>query len=138
MSVKDKITEFFWQTAEDPDDSEDVTQEEQPEQKSISKYEKKASKAQPSASAYANISIMEPRSFEDAFSIANKLKAGGSVMVNLRKLDGPYKQRMIDILQGVTYGLDGKTIKTDDNSILCTPRNITVESHMGAETEGDE
>lgn len=138
MSVKDKLTEFFWQTTEDPDDTDETPAEEPAESKSISKYEKKAAKTAP-ASAFANISIMEPRHFEDAFQIANKLKAGGSVMVNLRKLDGPYKQRMIDILQGVTYGLDGRTMKTDENSILCTPRNITVEgSSITNDTDADE
>ena len=134
MSVKDKLAGFF--TSPDEDDDDEVTEVVEEESRPLSKYERKGGKNV--ATTLPNIAIVEPRNFNEAFNIADKLKAGASVMVNLRKLPALYQQRMTDILQGVTYGLGGRTVKTDQNSILCTPKNISVDGQVAFDGDGDE
>ena len=55
-------------------------------------------------------------------------------MVNLRKLSNDYKQRMIDFLQGVTYGLNGQTKHIDVDSILCTPDDVGIDGDISSDS----
>lgn len=139
MSLKDKMTKMF---TYDDDPEEEEPEEKAPvaeePSKNIFKYEKKAVK--PVSSGIQEIAIVEPRTFDESFQIADKLKANVSVMVNLRKLSGADKQRVADILQGVTYGINGATHMTDKNSLLCTPASVSVDGDIiqEAQSQGDE
>lgn len=93
------------------------------EAKSISKYEKPKTRM---AASEANIVMFEPRSFDEVEEIAKHLKERRAAVVNLKKLSLEYKQRTIDFLQGVTYGLSGATKQIDRDAILCTPVNVGV------------
>ena len=37
-----------------------------------------------------------------------------------------YRQRIIDFLSGVVYGVDGSIKKVGENVILCSPKNLQV------------
>ena len=121
MSVKDTIKKMFTYS-DDELEEEDVTEEEDADIPA-SKYEN--SKATDPGRT-PNIVMFEPRSFTDVPTIANHLLKKQAAVVNMRKLSQEYKQRTIDFLYGVTYGLRGTTRQIDTESILCTPANIAV------------
>ena len=130
MSIKNRLTDFFAPEVEEEEEYLEVNEE---EAKSISKYEKP--KARGVNTAEANIVMFEPRSFDEVTEIAKHLKDRKAAVVNLKKLSYEYKQRTIDFLQGVTFGLSGATKHIDRDAILCTPVNIGVDGSISQEDE---
>jgi cell division inhibitor SepF len=70
--------------------------------------------------------IVEPRSFSEAQSIADKFKSGTPVIVNLTATDSELAKRLLDFSSGLTYGLDGHLQKVSDKVFMLTPRNVDV------------
>ncbi len=62
-----------------------------------------------------------PKSFQDAQEIADRLKAGVSVIVNLQAADRDLMRRIIDFSSGLTYGIGGEMERTADRVYLLTP-----------------
>lgn len=62
-----------------------------------------------------------PRSFQDAQEIADRLKAGVPVIVNLQAADRDLMRRIIDFSSGLTYGIGGEMERTADKVYLLTP-----------------
>ena len=131
MSIKNKLADIFMPEVEE--EEEEYLEVNEEEAKSISKYEKP--KARGVSAAETNIVMFEPRSFDEITEIAKHLKERKAAVVNLKKLSYEYKQRTIDFLQGVTYGLSGSTRPIDREAILCTPMNIGVEGSISQDEE---
>jgi cell division inhibitor SepF len=70
--------------------------------------------------------IVEPRSFSEAQTIADKLKADTPVIMNLASTDPDLAKRLIDFASGLTYGLDGGLQKVADRVFMLTPANVAV------------
>jgi len=64
---------------------------------------------------------VQPRSFQDAQEIADRLKAGVPVIVNLQTADRDLMRRIIDFSSGLTYGIGGEMERTADRVYLLTP-----------------
>jgi cell division inhibitor SepF len=62
-----------------------------------------------------------PGSFQDAQEIADRLKAGVPVIVNLQSADRDLMRRIIDFSSGLTYGIGGEMERTADRVYLLTP-----------------
>jgi cell division inhibitor SepF len=62
-----------------------------------------------------------PKTFQDAQEIADRLKAGVPVIVNLQAADRDLMRRIIDFSSGLTYGLGGEMERTADRVYLLTP-----------------
>lgn len=85
----------------------------------------------------AQMVLFEPRSFEEAETIAQHLKQKRACVVNLHRLQRDYAQRTIDFLTGVVFALDGTIQKIGHNVILCAPQNVGVDGEITLETEDD-
>ena len=72
------------------------------------------------------IDLFIPTSFDEAQSIADQLKEGHAVIVNLTKMSIDGAQRTIDFLTGMMYALSGKIQAVGNRVILCNPRNMDV------------
>ncbi len=86
-------------------------------------------------SADTRISLYEPRVFDEATGIAEKLKNGNVAAVNLHKLSKEYAQRTIDFLTGVVYALDGRIEKVGHNLILCMPNSVQLTGSIDMNAE---
>jgi cell division inhibitor SepF len=64
---------------------------------------------------------VSPKSFQDAQEIADRLKAGVPVIVNLQAADRDLMRRIIDFSSGLTYGIGGEMERTADRVYLLTP-----------------
>ena len=74
----------------------------------------------------ARVHIVAPTRFGDAKEIADRLKDGRPVIVNLQVADRDLQRRMIDFCSGVTYALSGEMEKVADQVFLLAPTNVKV------------
>lgn len=70
--------------------------------------------------------IVEPKSFTEAQSIADKFKQGTPVILNLTVTQPDLAKRLIDFSSGLTYGLDGGLQKVSEKVFMLTPHNVEV------------
>lgn len=135
MGFVDKIKDAIYA---DPD--EDNTQEQlelsKKEAEAISPYEPGKNKS--TISYGADICLFEPRNFDEAENIGTHIKSKKACCVNLRRIPSDYKQRIIDFLSGVVFGVDGSINKVDENTILCAPRNLPVGGDINLGEDSDE
>lgn len=72
------------------------------------------------------IHTVEPKSYSEAQSIADKFKAGQPVIMNLAMTDAELSKRLIDFTSGLTYGLSGGLQRVSDKVFMLTPSNVAV------------
>ena len=122
MGFGDKLREFIAPEVEDEEQLE-LTQE---EARAVSSYEKGILQSSSSITAKTNIVLFEPRNFDEAEEIGHHIKNKRACCVNLHRMPSEYRQRIIDFLSGVVYGVDGSIKKIGENVILCSPKNLQV------------
>ena len=119
MGIGDKIKEFI---APSEDDGELELSES--EAQALSQYEEPQSSG--GISANTNIVLFEPRNFDEAEEIGRHIKLKRACCINLHRMPSEYRQRIIDFLSGVVFGVDGSIKKIGENVILCSPKNLQV------------
>ncbi len=122
MGFGDKLREFIAPEVEDEEQLE-LTQE---EARAVSSYEKGILQSSSSITDNTNIVLFEPRNFDEAEEIGHHIKNKRACCVNLHRMPSEYRQRIIDFLSGVVYGVDGSIKKIGENVILCSPKNLQV------------
>lgn len=70
--------------------------------------------------------IVEPKSFAEAQTIADKYKQGIPVIMRLTMTKPELVRRYIDFASGLTYGLDGGLQRIDEKVFMLTPHNMEV------------
>ncbi len=70
--------------------------------------------------------IVEPKSYAEAQSIADKFKKGTPVILNMTMTSPDLAKRILDFSSGLTYGLDGGLQKVSDKVFMLTPHNVQV------------
>ena len=91
-------------------------------EETVSQYEN----TETTISQDTNIALFEPRNFDEAEEIGHHIKNKRACCVNLHRMPSEYRQRTIDFLSGVVYGVEGSIRKIADNTILCSPKNLQV------------
>ena len=122
MGFGDKLKEFI---APEEDDEEQLELSEE-EAQAVSPYEKSTLSSSSTITANTNIVLFEPRNFDEAEEIGHHIKSKRACCVNLHRMPSEYRQRIIDFLSGVVYGVDGSIKKVGENVILCSPKNLQV------------
>ena len=80
----------------------------------------------PSASTAARVHVVEPRGFNDAQEVGDRLKANQPVILNLQGLDRDLQRRLIDFSSGLAYALGGSMSRVADQVFLLTPSTVEV------------
>ncbi len=80
----------------------------------------------PVAMPAARVHVMDPRGFNDAQEVGDRLKAGQPVILNLQGVDRDLQRRLIDFSSGLAYALNGTMSKAADQVFLLTPSNVEV------------
>jgi len=70
--------------------------------------------------------IIVARNFSDAQSLADAIRAGRAVVLDLRSTEPEMVRRIVDFASGLTYALDGKMSKTAQGVILVTPTGVVL------------
>lgn len=76
--------------------------------------------------AAARVHVMEPRGFNDAQEVGDRLKAGQPVILNLQGVDRDLQRRFIDFASGLAYALSGTMSKAAEQVFLLTPSDVEV------------
>ena len=79
----------------------------------------------PSSTA-ARVHVTEPRGFNDAQEVGDRLKANQPVILNLQGLERDLQRRLIDFSSGLAYALGGSMSRVADQVFLLTPSNVEV------------
>jgi cell division inhibitor SepF len=72
------------------------------------------------------VHVMDPKGFNDAQEVGDRLKAGQPVILNLQAVDRDLQRRLIDFSSGLAYALNGTMAKAADQVFLLTPSNVEV------------
>ena len=80
----------------------------------------------PSPSAKPSVHILYPKRFRDSTEVADLMRDGQPVIVNLQNAERDLPRRMIDFCSGVTYALEGKMERVAESVFLLTPSNVVV------------
>lgn len=70
--------------------------------------------------------IIAPREFSDAPDIANHVKGGAPVLLNLKELDSDLTRRIIDFCSGMCYALNGDFERVGSKVFLITPHDVQL------------
>ena len=132
MGIGEKFKEFIAPEEEYEEEQLELTAE---EAEAVSPYEKSGGAG--TIPSGANIVLFEPRNFDEAEEIGRHIKSKRACCVNLHRMPSEYRQRIIDFLSGVVYGVDGSIKKIGENVILCSPKNLQVSGDINLNTDED-
>lgn len=88
-----------------------------------------------------SLKLLQPKSHTEATRIADKLKDGCIVLLDISNLTKEQALRLVDFLAGVAYVLGGEMIKTNKNTIVVSPSGVDISGFApepAAEAEEDE
>lgn len=121
MGMWSKVRDFFAGTDAD-DDYDDVVPSDEPHRNVVLFPESKSGRCR-------GVSIFHPRRFDEVTEIADNLRSGRHVVVNLVGADRTLSQRIVDFLSGVVYTVDGKMQRLGESIYLFVPANVPVTAH---------
>ncbi len=70
--------------------------------------------------------VIEARTLSDAQTLADYIREGRAVVLDLRETETAMVRRLVDFSSGLTYALDGRMVKIATGVILVTPEGGTV------------
>jgi cell division inhibitor SepF len=70
--------------------------------------------------------VVEARTLSDAQTLADYIRDGRPVVLDLRETESAMVRRLVDFSSGLTYALDGRMAKIATGVILVTPEGATV------------
>jgi cell division inhibitor SepF len=72
------------------------------------------------------VHVMDPKGFNDAQEVGDRLKSGQPVILNLQGVERDLQRRMIDFSSGLAYALNGTMSKAAEQVFLLTPSDVEV------------
>lgn len=97
-----------------------------------------ADEIRPATPDKVSLKLLQPKSHIDAAKIADRLKDGSIVLLDLSGLAKDKVVRLIDFLAGVVYVLGGEMIKTNKSTIVVSPAGVDISSFAQEEPEEEE
>jgi FtsZ-interacting cell division protein YlmF len=81
--------------------------------------------------------VVEPRQFNDAKEIGDKLRVNSAVIMNLQHANADLAKRLVDFASGLTYMASGNIKKVGERIFLLTPPNVEVSAEEAREMMSD-
>jgi cell division inhibitor SepF len=78
------------------------------------------------STATAEVSLMEPRSFDEMPRAIQALRERKTVILNLTMMDPDQAQRAVDFVAGGTFAIDGHQERVGESIFLFAPSCVTV------------
>ena len=95
--------------------------------------ERKDPEIHPASPDKVSLKLLQPKSHTEAAVIADKLKDGCIVLLDISSLTKEQAHRLVDFLAGVAYVLGGEMIKTNKNTIVVSPAGVDISSFANEE-----
>ena len=84
-----------------------------------------------------SLKLLQPKSHAEAPAIADRLKEGCIVLLDISNLKKEHAIRLVDFLAGVAYVLGGEMIKTNKHTIVVSPAGVDI-SNFASESDAEE
>ena len=128
MSFLSKFNDLVFGPEEDDEvdfaaANEPVNFDPQPIRNTTSKKSKVVSIA---ATTQMKVVVVSIERFDEAKEVVDHLRNKKPVVVNLEKLDKDISRRVIDIISGASYALQGSTQKVAKGIFLVAPYNVDI------------
>ncbi len=85
----------------------------------------------------AKVHTFEPKSLDDAKKVIEYLNNNYAVLLNLENSDSSLSQRIVDVVTGALYLLDGDYTVVTQDIYLLAPKGIEITSPLTAENTVD-
>lgn len=72
------------------------------------------------------LTVFHPKSFRDVENIISTLKSGRQAIVYLNELSTSTGYRVLDMLSGAVFALDGGVYELENNVFIFTPNGISI------------
>ena len=92
----------------------------------LSSPARKEPEIHPATPDKVSLKLLQPKSHTEATRIADKLKEGCIVLLDIANLTKEQAHRLVDFLAGVAYVLGGEMIKTNKNTIVVSPSGVDI------------
>jgi cell division inhibitor SepF len=83
------------------------------------------------------VHVVEPRTFNDAKEIGDRLKVNAPVIMNLQAAQPNLARRLVDFASGLTYMAGGSIKEVGNRIFLLTPPNVEVSADEARELMAD-
>lgn len=83
------------------------------------------------------VKVIKPQEFNEAQIVAEFLKDGKTIVVNLEGIEIGQAQRIIDFIGGASFAVDGSLKAISNNIFIVAPGNIEVSGDLRDEIVGD-
>jgi cell division inhibitor SepF len=84
-----------------------------------------------------SVHVVEPRTFNDAKEIGDRLKVNAPVILNLQNAQPNLARRRVDFASGLTYMAGGTIKEVGSKMFLLTPPNVEVSADEARELMAD-
>lgn len=88
-------------------------------------------------STKAKVHTFEPKSIDDAKKVIEYLKKNYAVLLNLENTDNALSQRIVDVVSGALFLLDGDYSIITDDIYLMAPKGVEISSPINEESFSD-
>ena len=113
----------------DPEDmQENLDASEAEDVSSLNNPARKESDIHPVSPDKVSLKLLQPKTHTEATKIADKLKEGCIVLLDISNLTKDQARRLVDFLAGVAYVLGGEMIKTNKSTIVVAPAGVDISS----------
>ena len=87
---------------------------------------RKTPEIRPASNEKVELKLLRPKSHTESVKIADKLKEGCIVLLDISRLTKEQAHRLVDFLSGVAYVLGGEMIRTNKNTIVISPSGVDI------------
>ena len=84
-----------------------------------------------------SVKVIKPQEFNEAQIVADFLKEGKTIVVNLEGIEISQAQRIIDFIGGASFAVDGSLKAISNNIYIVAPGNIEVSGDLRDEIISD-
>lgn len=87
---------------------------------------RKEPEIRPASPDKVSLKLLQPKRHTEAAKIADKLKEGCIVLLDISNLEKDQAIRLVDFVAGVAYVLGGEMIKTNRHTIVVSPSGVDI------------
>lgn len=82
------------------------------------------------ATANLKVMLVQPKGMQDLPGIADELRGGNTLVVNIEQSDRELARRILDFLSGVAYALDGRVHRIATDTYMVLPCSVEMEDSL--------
>lgn len=121
-----------------PEDLQTELSANDPEVAALDSPVRKDTEIHPVSADKVSLKLLQPKSHTEATRIADQVKEGCIVLLDISALTKDQAKRLVDFLAGVAYVLGGEMIKTNKDTIVVSPAGVDISAFAPDVVEEEE